>query len=294
MIRNNQKSPLALVEEQRIRQALKAHPILLLNGSAGIGVRRALDALVAEYVPNKKDEATAIYINRHPDLTFVDGRELKVDEARELRSAATTNPARWPKKFLVISHLERPHPSVLPVLLKVIEEPPARFSVILATNNPASIPQTIPSRSIQIKIATPIRAELEALLEEFKVEEAAWRAGVCGGDIDTALGLDTLITRNWHKLWSGMLVGAGLSTDFITLWIEIFNEASEDTQVSCWEILVDIASRKVHKSIYWREIAFRALSLRDISRKGWANKVLVSNFIVQCYAYAKTITKRER
>jgi hypothetical protein len=284
-------------EENSLKTVLKSHPTILLNGTSGICLKRALDSIVDLYrgilTP---EEIKVVYLNNHPDIFWVDGRQLKADDARELRTMATTNPARWDRKYMILTYLDRPHPTVVPILLKVVEEPPDHFTTILATDNISAIPPTIPSRSLVLKIALPMKEEIESILGESNIEDPAWRASVCGGDPDVAQKLEVSITRNWHKIWAGALSGTDLSTDFTITWTEILNEEVEGrdaTLMSCWEILIQLSAQKIH-SIYWLDIAKIAMRERDRTRRGRSNKIYVMNAICSCYALARTAIAREK
>lgn len=290
----NRKSPLAIREEAELGRLLKSHPTILLKGPSATGVQRTLDALISIYVgDDRKGEIESVYKNNHPDVFWIDGREMTADHARELRLMATTSPAKWPRKFMIITHLDRPHYTVVPILLKVVEEPPDHFSSVLVTDNLKGIPQTIPSRALQLRITLPKQDEIEEYLENRGCDEPSWRANVCGGDPDVALGLEILHTRNWQKIWAAAATGSDLQYDFSSTWTDIFHEGKEETLTSCWEILIRIAALKVHQSVYWRDIALLAMKARDRSRVGKSNKLQVTSALVQCYALARTAAKRK-
>jgi hypothetical protein len=294
------KSPISIKEEMDLGFLLTKHPTILLKGPSATGVQRTLDALVSLHLDrNKVGEIESVYKNNHPDVFWVDGRDLKADQARELRGMATTRPARWNRKYMILTHLDRPHPVVVPILLKVVEEPPEHFSTILITDNLKGIPPTIPSRALQMRITLPKVDEIEELLEKRGFDEPTWRANVCGGDYDVATNLDVPQTRTWQKLWSASLSGGDLPYDFPSTWTDNFTRKEdqtgvEETQTACWEILIKIAAIKVHESIYWREIAQMAMKARNRSRLGNDNKSQITNTLIQCYAQAKTAARRKR
>jgi len=283
-------------EEAQIKGALKAHPTLLLIGPSTTGIFRARSAILEEHLdlsdPEQREEKESVLRGLHPDLRVADGRNLKAADAREIRVNATTNPIRWMRKYLLLSHIDRLHSVAIQVLLKVIEEPPARFAIVMTTNNLTAIPGTIPSRSIQIRIKNPSFSELETYLVDKGVEEPAWRAQACGGDPDIADDLDERVTRNWHKLWSAIAAGGRIPTDFPVIWANELMEANEATQISCWELLIQVASKLTGESRYWRDIAYEATETRNGARGGYLAKISTGTALVRVYALAKTIAVR--
>jgi hypothetical protein len=282
-------------ERATIRSSLKMHPILLLEGPSATGLKRSMEVIIDENLPadSKFDGERKLALSGiHPDLILIDGRELKVDEARDIRSSATSSPARWPRRYLIISYLDRPHHAVVPTLLKIIEEPPPRWGIILTTSNSHHIPQTIPSRALKVKIGPSPIPEVESLMVQLNLDEPAWRALASEGDPDIAQELDPRQTRNWHKLWSAIIAGTSIPEDYPSTWGDILVEANEATQSACWGLLIQLLSKRIHLHSWWLEIALAALNAKSACYRGTSNKLLTLTTLDRTYGYAHTINKK--
>jgi hypothetical protein len=295
-------------DHKKIRAAVKVHPTLLLLGPSSIGSRRAKEAIVDQFLdpsdPSKAGERDLALKGNHPDLLIADGRELKTDEAREIRDRATSNPARWTKKHLILSYIDRPHPSVAQILLKLIEEPPPHFITILTTDRLYAIPQTIPSRAFILNLDAPTYGEILDHLKSIHIDEPDWRASICGGDPDVAEKLEPDLCRRWQKLWMTISEGTEPPLDFPYTWAKTFSEAlgvdnddkqkSLASQTACWEILISLLRRKVGNSGFWRETALIAWEARDNVKRGRANKISIGTALANVYAYSLTAVKRKK
>lgn len=273
-------------EKNRIKLLINHHPTLLVDSPLGTGQVRVVEALLEHHLPNLDDEAErkSVLRGNHPDLIVYDGRELKIEDARALRDESTRSPARWTRKYAVITYLERPHYTVMPLLLKLIEEPPPRFSAVLITSHTSSIPPTILSRAFKIRLNNSSREETERILTDKGIEEAAWRAQVCGGDPDVGLSLDVSLTRQFQKLWSAIISGTQPPDDYPKTWGEPLFEASEETQIACWQILGQLVLPFLDKHIVYGQIGQQALKAKSLVRKG--RMTLPLHFQINDYLFA--------
>jgi hypothetical protein len=242
---------------------------------------------------SKTGEKNLVLQDNHPDVMVIDGKELKVAEARELRRDITAKPARWDKKFLVLLNMDRPHSSVVPTLLKIVEEPPPHFVVVITTDNIKMIPPTIPSRSLQLNVYTPTNDELRKILEEKSLDDTSTRVRLSSGDEEVSIKMDLAKVIEWEKEWVNFSSGTIPSPLTILSWSEYFSNSENDqTQIACWEALNHIALAKMERSLYWREMVFETNKLREIAKRGKSNKMQISSIMMHIYALAKTSVVR--
>lgn len=95
----------------------------------------------------------------HPDITVVSrpsddkGREKKnivVDQIRHLVADSQVLPNEAERKVYIIDQAERMNEEAQNAALKLLEEPPARLTIILCTTNAHSLLPTVRSRCVEI------------------------------------------------------------------------------------------------------------------------------------------------
>lgn len=177
----------------RAAVAAPVHAYLLV-GPPGSGKRTAAQALAAALVcPHggcgECDVCRRALGGVHPDVLLVErsGPSITVDQAREVRRLAMRSPNEGSRKVLVLTdfHLVR---EAAPVLLKVLEEPPAStVFVILAEQLPPEL-VTIASRCVRVDFGPLSVAQVAVALVADGVdpEVAHGVAGVAGGRLDRA------------------------------------------------------------------------------------------------------------
>lgn len=91
----------------------------------------------------------------HPDVVAVEpeeGKELKVDQIRALRTDAYIRPNEGQRKVYLLRRCERMNASAQNAFLKVLEEGPAYAAFLLLTPNDASLLPTIRSRCETVRV----------------------------------------------------------------------------------------------------------------------------------------------
>ena len=90
----------------------------------------------------------------HPDLKIVepgeDGRQIAIDQIREVIAYYTLKSHYGRNKIVIISPADRMNTSAANALLKILEEPPEGAILLLAVNQIRDVPMTIRSRCIRI------------------------------------------------------------------------------------------------------------------------------------------------
>jgi DNA polymerase-3 subunit delta' len=122
------------------RAAAQAFAASLLCGEGGCGVCRACTLALAAH---------------HPDLIVVEraGPFISVDQAREIVRQASLSPVEGGRKVLLLVdfHLVQ---NAAPILLKIIEEPPAGTVFVILTEQVPPELVTIASRCVRIDFRT--------------------------------------------------------------------------------------------------------------------------------------------
>lgn len=160
--------------KQAFRHTQGLPQTILLMGPAGIGKLTAARILTAALLCQSSGEkpcgvCTAcrkVEGNLHSDVTFIDAGdgEIKVDTARNIRSACAVLPGDGNRRVFLIRHAQNMNVSAQNALLKVLEEPPSYVFFILMTENASAILPTILSRCTQFSLAPLTLAQVLQLL----------------------------------------------------------------------------------------------------------------------------------
>lgn len=141
---------------------------------------------------------TRILIQTHPDVLIVppDPPKLliKLGQVREVIHAAYYRPPVEARRAFAIFTSSAFMKEAANSLLKVLEEPPERRSLVLLTDNPHELLPTIRSRAVVYRLGALPSAEVEQLLEarrpELKPQQRALVARLAEGAVGRALTLD--------------------------------------------------------------------------------------------------------
>jgi len=223
------------VAEGRIGQSL------LMAGPRGVGKYRfavaLAQALNCEQV--KMGEACGDCIpcrkiarNEHADVRAIlrESRDLsfkkdtksqfiKVDQVRELAQQAQFRPYEGRRRVFIIDDAEWLRHEAANSLLKTLEEPPDTTLIILITEKPFSLLDTIRSRCLMLSFAPLSVAEIEQHLRMMLTssEEARLRARLAGGSIGRAIEIDLAAYREMRNLLLELVETLAVSRDSIRL-----------------------------------------------------------------------------
>jgi len=164
----------------------------------------ALEDRVAEAVAAREDmrdadkRETRILIQTHPDVMIVppDPPQLliKMGQVRAVIHAAYYRPPAAGHRAFTIFTTSAFMKEAANSLLKVLEEPPERTSLILLTENPNELLPTIRSRALLYRLGALPAAEIEQLLAarrpELKPAQRALAARLAEGAVGRALTMD--------------------------------------------------------------------------------------------------------
>jgi len=163
-----------------------------------------LEERVAEAVATRDDmrdtdkRETRILIQTHPDVLIVppDPPQLmiKLGQVRQVIHAAFYRPPADARRAFYIFTCSAFMKEAANSLLKVLEEPPERTSIILLTENPHELLPTIRSRALLYRLGALPAAEIETLLAErrpeLKPQQRALAARLADGAIGRALTIN--------------------------------------------------------------------------------------------------------
>jgi DNA polymerase-3 subunit delta' len=145
----------------------------LFHGPAGAGKRDAARAfaaeLLAEGVPDPDSARRRATEGVHPDLTWVrpsGAAEMLVGDIEEpVVGAATRTPFEARRRVFVIEGADTMNDQAANKMLKTLEEPPPFAHLVLLTNKPGNILETIASRCQLVRFEAATPAELSHRLQ---------------------------------------------------------------------------------------------------------------------------------
>lgn len=127
----------------------------------------------------------------HPDVSFIstDKFEYQIADVRHLitRAQESASTGRW--RIIIIEDADRMSERSTNVLLKAIEEPPARMIWILCAPSPADVLVTIRSRCRAVNLSVPSTADVADLLvrrDGLEPQQALFAARVSQSHIGVA------------------------------------------------------------------------------------------------------------
>lgn len=146
----------------------------------------------------------------HPDIRLFepDGAFVKIAQVRELSREAAFRPYEGPRRVLIVDDAHRLRDEAANALLKTLEEPPPTTVIVLVTDQPYALPETIRSRCQTFRFSTLASEEIEAFLAERlrrPTEETRLLARVASGRIGKALATDLSVYRERRKEMLGLI-----------------------------------------------------------------------------------------
>ncbi|WP_369797511.1 DNA polymerase III subunit delta' [Nocardia sp. CNY236] len=134
----------------------------------------------------------------HGDVRRVipEGLSIGTREMRDIVQVASRRPSTGRWQVVVVEDADRLTEAAGNVLLKVVEEPPARTVFLLCAPSvaPEDISVTLRSRCRQVHLAPPSVSDIAGVLrsrDDLDEKTAMWAASVCGGHVGRARRLAT-------------------------------------------------------------------------------------------------------
>jgi len=164
-------------------------------------------------------EDVPLILRPHPSVTVLvpDTEYIRVSQMRYVVREAYAAPTAGRRNFFIFDRAERLRHDYADTLLKVLEEPPPKTSLLLVTDSPFSLRPTVRSRCVSLWFAPlsgdEVAAGLQERRPEWKKAERELAASAAAGSLGAALDLDLDLYRQLrgHAL---ALVRAALADDF--------------------------------------------------------------------------------
>lgn len=102
----------------------------------------------------------------HPDVEVIaaDGQFIRIQQIRAIDAKLALLPFEARKRVIVLAEAERMHLESANALLKTLEEPPGDTLLVLCTEQPARLPDTVRSRCMRVRFGPLDEATVDALL----------------------------------------------------------------------------------------------------------------------------------
>lgn len=191
-----------MLENQTVPHAL------LFSGTAGVGKRRTAWAFACALLAQGRDQAATedalrlITKGIHADLHLVSPaegkKEITVEAVRSLTEKLTFKPYSGSCSVAIIDQAHTMNIAACNALLMTLEEPPGHSYLILVTNSPQRLPETIISRCQPVYFGELNEEEIRLVLTQLIGDDEKDRkllssiAELCQGSLDP-LRLGSLI-----------------------------------------------------------------------------------------------------
>ena len=123
-------------------------------------------------------------------------QDITVDEVRRMKSFFTLSAADGGHRVAIIDAVDDMNPSAANALLKLLEEPPARVTLLLIAHQPARLLPTIRSRCRELRLSPLSPVDLSDALTaaggEVAPEDRVALAELAGGSVGAAFALTNL------------------------------------------------------------------------------------------------------
>ena len=132
--------------------------------------------------------------------------EITVDEVRKLKSRFALSAADGGWRVVIVDAMDEMNAAAANALLKLLEEPPARSTLLLVTHQPSSLLPTIRSRCRMLRLSPLSTPDMRAALEQAEIdaapEEADALAALSSGSVGDAIRLSL---NDGPKLYAAIL-----------------------------------------------------------------------------------------
>jgi DNA polymerase-3 subunit delta' len=181
----NNQLPFWLEKHTRSIKKVDMHHAFLVSGRKGIGkdlLVRYLSSMtlcndVEFNICKSCNSCKFSTLENHPDFyelqVLPDKKLIGISQIHELRNKLYESSFLGKNKVAFLPNLEKISIDGLNAILKILEEPPTNTFFFLTTNFLNQIPQTIQSRSFDIKISPPEHEESIEWLSDYPKEDAA-------------------------------------------------------------------------------------------------------------------------
>ena len=143
----------------------------------------------------------------HPDILHIKpaGSAIKIDQIRSLRDTLGLKPYEARRRVAILEKAQKMTIPAFNALLKVLEEPPERTTMILIANKSSDLLPTIVSRCQQIRFAPVPDDQITRSLADRQgvgIKRAHIAAAMAGGSFDVA---KKMTSNQWQRQRDWML-----------------------------------------------------------------------------------------
>ena len=211
----------------------------LFEGPEGVGKRLMALALVralycqsgtgcGDCLPCRKVDH-----GNHPDLHLLNNDDgiIKIDDVRQLQRDLSYRPIEAQRKSSLIDGADAMNPAAANALLKTLEEPPGDALIILISDRPDSLLDTIRSRCQRVpfrRLSKTLIIELLTSRLGLAATEAQLLATLAEGSLSRALGQDRELYIDGRR--SLLKKTLGLSPGAVSPLLALAQELAEDKE----------------------------------------------------------------
>lgn len=273
--------PWQVVHWQRLTARFPQIPhAILLSGMAGTGKRLFADQLAAwilcqhrqaEYACGECISCQWLKANTHPNLLKLSpevdakGKQsqfIKIDQVRELMPFVQQTVEGW--RVVIIEPAESLNTAAANALLKTLEEPGERVTLILVADQSLQLPATIRSRLQQFKVGQvdpTVAVDYVMSQEQMNAQQAALLIGLSGGSPLSALALKATQTfqsrQDWLADWQRLLTQRVSPIQLSSQWQSKLS-LDEFLQLLQWT-LRDVVAVHMQQPVIQQDLDFQAV-----------------------------------
>ncbi len=230
------------------------------------------------------ENCVAIDENRHPDVLFYDGAEMKVGKVNELTENASLRPMRGDKKLFLIDNADKLSVQAQNKLLKTYEEPPEYVTLILAASGESGILPTVKSRAKKLYFdALSPKEAAELLVKGGESDERArLAAAIADGNMEKAERfLFNPSNSELYDLCFKLLLNLNSSSQIVEyMHCPLFTKENVLTSLDFLEIILsDVLKIKTGNEKSVRNVG-REYDLREIAKKFQPQSAAMSIYAV--------------
>lgn len=159
----------------------------LISGSPGSGVNEFASELAGLFLENGE-----LQVQLHPDFHAIEpgskSRRLLIEQVRDLEESIHRTADKGLRKVAVIRDADRLMPQAANAFLKTLEEPPAGSLLLLTSELPEALLETIRSRCISVVLYSQERPPADAREERLAGEMKRFFAPDSRADATAAFG----------------------------------------------------------------------------------------------------------
>lgn len=233
-------------------------------------------------------ECQRILSGNHPDIVVAEpeGRQIKVDRIRYLKSEFTKSAMEGSQKLFIIRDAEKMTTSAANSLLKFIEEPGPGIYILMLTSNKSAVLPTIQSRTQVLELAPLNREDLLRVLTEHEIPSS--QAQVAIGITDSVHEVENWCADNW---FSSAIQG-------IEQWYRHVSQGQMMAFVDVATVLVKLANRDRQRqqvlldliTLIWRDTLLVANGIQESGRLHFVNDQQLIMEVGQRYTINQLLT----